>query len=232
MVWKVGASPGSSTVLLEATGQISAKIDSRSVQFEALLSVRSFGGQFDRFHINLPPGAQLTGGTPPGVNYTLTAGGEEDAEVIEVQLCKKTAGPVEIRFQAERAYDVTKANQLLELAGFGIPEAAPHRQWGHIAVAVVGDWQAAWGPLNRVRQIAELPETLRRNDLVAGFEYFGQPASLAVRVSPRKNARGCRAGVRLLCRCTEIAIGSPPEIHDSWRQNICPGTSPARLGNR
>ncbi len=91
-----------------------------------------------------------------------------------------------MRIQAERAYDVTKSNVNLELAGFEVVEAAAHRQWGHIAVAVVGDWRIAWGSRARVRQVAELPAQLQRQAVVAGFEYFGQPASLMARVVPRQ----------------------------------------------
>ncbi len=37
-----------------------------------------------------------------------------------------------------------------------------------------------------MRQTDDLPEGLRRKDVVAGFEYFGQPNSLTARVVPRK----------------------------------------------
>src|SRR6185295_7327781 len=57
LVWKDGVN-GKSQSVLEATGQILARIDSRSVQFEALLTVRSFGLPFDKFRVKLPKGAQ------------------------------------------------------------------------------------------------------------------------------------------------------------------------------
>ncbi len=81
---------------------------------------------------------------------------------------------------------MTKPEENLELAGFEVLEAVPHRQWGHLAVAVVGDWQVTWGRRDRMQQVDELPDWLRRKDVVAGFEYFGQPAALAVRITPRK----------------------------------------------
>ncbi len=43
--------------LLEATSQVFAQVDSRSVQFDALLTVRGFRAPFDRFRVKLPPGA-------------------------------------------------------------------------------------------------------------------------------------------------------------------------------
>jgi hypothetical protein len=210
LVWQEQTA-ANATPVLEATGQVFAQIDSRSVQFDALLTVRGFGAQFDKFRVKLPPGAQLSGGAPAGANYTLTVIGTDHANTesqasggtrsdnpkqtaaselaagqwVEIRLAQPTSEPVDVHLQAERAYDLTRPNQSLELAGFEIQEAAPHRQWGHIAVAVVGDWQLGWGDRNRVRQIAELPEGLQRKGVVAGFEYYGQPASLTARVMPR-----------------------------------------------
>lgn len=171
---------------LEATGQILARIDSHSVQFDATLSVRSRRTEFDRIHIRLPPGAQLVPAERADTGYTISASGEAGSQLLEVQLPEKTVGPVQIRVQAERAYDPTQADEILELAGFEVVEALPHRQWGQIAVAVVGDWQLAWGKLNRARQIGDLPSVLQQKDVIAGFEYFGQPASLTAHIAPRK----------------------------------------------
>ena len=143
LAWKAAGADRAAPVL-EATGQVLATIDSRSLQFETTLTVRSFGRQFDKFHIKLPRGAQLTGEAPAGAGYTLASSGDADSQVVEVQLAQKTAGPVEIKLRAERAYDVTQPNSALDLAGFEIVEAAPHRQWGQIAVAIAGDWQPVW----------------------------------------------------------------------------------------
>jgi hypothetical protein len=205
LAWQEHALENTSGVL-EATGQVFAQIDSRSVQFDVLLTVRGFGAQFDRFRVKLPPGSQLVGGAPVGAGYTLNSltlhkddqtqpsdpataektDDEPHADWVEVHLAQPTAEPVEVRIQAERAYDVTKPDTILELSGFEVQEAAPHRQWGHIAVAVVGDWRVAWGLRERVRQVAELPAALQRPGIVAGFEYFGQPASLTARIVPRQ----------------------------------------------
>jgi PAS domain-containing protein len=169
---------------LEATGAVLIRIDGRSVNSDATLSVRSFGAEFDHFHVRLPRGAELVGGRQDG--YTLTALSGASSGMVEVKLDHKTAGPVDVRLLTERAYDVTKSGDSLELAGFAVTEAIPHRQWGYLAVAVAGDWQLVWGEQTRVRRVSDLPDSLRRKDLVAGFEYFGQPNSLNVRVLPRK----------------------------------------------
>ena len=161
------------------------KIDGRSVTSEATLTVRSFGAEFDRFHVQLPPGSQLVGTHQEG--YTLSPAGKDPAAgLVEVRLDRKTTGPVEVRLVTERAFDVTKPDESLELAGFAVTEAIAHRQWGYLAVSVVGDWQLAWTRQTRVRQISELPEPLARKGLAASFEYFGQPSSLIARVTPRR----------------------------------------------
>jgi hypothetical protein len=188
LVWRDADQPAAKiSSALEVTGLMFVKIDGRSINTDAMLSVRSFGAEFDHFQVRLPPGAQLVGGRQPGC--TVTALGA-DAGLAEVKLDRKTVGPIDVRLLTERAYDVTKANETLQLAGFAVAEAIPHRQWGHIAVAVSGDWQLVWGDRTRVQQVDELPESLRRKGLVAGFEYFGQPSALNVRVTQRKTRVG------------------------------------------
>ena len=185
LAWRGADQPAAKlSSALEATGTVLVKIDGRSVSSEAALTVRSFGAEFDRFRVRLPAAAQLAGGQQPG--YTLSPVGDPNASLVEVKLDRKTVGPIEVRLLTERAYDVTKANESLQLAGFAIPEAIPHRQWGHLAVAISGDWQLVWGDRIRMRQTDDLPEGLRRKDVVAGFEYLGQPNSLTARVVPRK----------------------------------------------
>jgi hypothetical protein len=178
----ISASPADP--VLESSGAILAKIDGRSVTTEATLQVRSFGGAFDHFHVRLPKGAVLTGAEQAG--YTLSPKRRADEALIEVRLDKPTSEPVEIKLTTEHAFDVTKG-ELIELAGFQVLEAAPHRQGGQIAVLVSGDWQVIWEARSRVRQIDEPVEALRRRDLLAAFEFVGQPCSLTARIAARRS---------------------------------------------
>jgi len=170
--------------MLETSGTISVKIDGRSVTTDATLSVRSFGEEFDRFRVRLPKGAFLEDGQQNG--YTLTSVGGDSSPLAEVRLDKPTLGPFEVKLHTERAFDLARPSESLELAGFQVLEAAPHRQGGHIGVVVSGDWQVIWENRSRVRQIDEAPEALRHRDLLAAFEYVGQPCSLTARVAPRR----------------------------------------------
>ncbi|RMF96406.1 MAG: hypothetical protein D6741_10890, partial [Planctomycetota bacterium] len=113
--------------------------------------------------------------------------GEEDAatrrRVVEVRLPEPTLGPVEVRLAARRTESLMETGGWIELAGFDVPEAI--RQSGFVGVMVVGDRLLVWGPSQGVRQVEDLPNWQQEEELVAGFEYFGQPYSLTARVLPR-----------------------------------------------
>jgi len=183
--WAAEAKPTEPPAELEAIGAVLARIDGRQVASEATLTVRSYGGSFDRFRVRLPRGAELVPGSSLG--YTVARpdvqhGAGDAARTVEVQLAKKTAGPVEVQLSARQPYDSGKGWQ--ELSGFEVIEAA--RQWGHLAVAPSGDWRLVLGPSRSARQVDQLPESLRSDDVAAGFEYFAQPYALSVRLAPRK----------------------------------------------
>ena len=196
---------------LEAFGNIAARLDGRGVETEATFTVRSYGEAFDRFRIRLPADTELVPGNASG--YTLTAvdagaapSGDPEHRVprrqrmVEVQLAKRTIGPVEVHLSTKHAADndhgnvtpgttpAARGENWLELAGFEFPEAA--RQWGTIAVSVAGDWQVLWGPSRGVRQIDQPADASGRKDVTAGFEYFAQPSSLMARLVPRKTRIG------------------------------------------
>jgi hypothetical protein len=163
-------------------------LDSRSITAEATLSVRSFGAPFDRFTVQLPAGAELSPGTSNGfslvaLNAEKDSRGQQSRRVL-VQLPKKTAGPVEVRLACRRDYRPAKDQAWCELAGFEVLGAT--RQWGTLAVAAAGDWQVLWGTSSDLRETDQLPDVLRKDELVAGFEYSAQPYSLTARLTPRK----------------------------------------------
>lgn len=188
LAWR---SPGSTVAMtpavLEASGLIWARIDDRSVGYEAKLSVRSFGGPFDSFRVRLPPGSQLIGNSQPGVSIVALPVDEKEkstAPVVEIRLDKKTSGPAEVRLLADRPRTADQVDEILELAGFEILGAV--RQWGNLGVQVVGNWQVVWGENRGIRQVDEVPEDLRREDLVGAFEFSSQPCSMLARIAPRR----------------------------------------------
>jgi len=175
---------------LEASAAVLVDIDGQRVRSEAALTVRSFGGLFNHFRVQLPPGAELVRGNgPPGAVITMV--NEPDIQrgknkVLEVKLEKETAGPVEIPLVTERPFNAGDMDAPVELAGFEVLGAV--RQHGHVAVQPGGSWQIIFDPAERrhARQVDELPEALRRDGVVAGFEYFLQPYSLEARIVEQK----------------------------------------------
>ena len=185
VAWHAAASQVANLpTILEASGNLLVRINGRSVNTEAKLNVRSFGGEFDQFQVRLPPGADYVGTPQPGAALIAMDAEASRGKLYEVKLDKKTAGPVEIRLVTERAHNPQQAEELLELAGFEVAGAV--RQWGTIAVQVQGNWQVLWGQTNHVRQVDEFAGPLPRDEIMAGFEYFVQPYSLTARVVPQK----------------------------------------------
>ena len=189
LAWHKPNLAADASVVLDAVGTVLAKLDGRSISTEAVLSVRSHGAAFDRVTVRLPPKTDFVGGKSDGATFTpLDANGKSGKSngqhLVEVRFPKKTVGPVEIQLSGRRDYDPIKSQAWCELAGFEVVGAA--RQWGTLAVATGGDWQVLWGASRETRQIDQLPETLRKEDTIAGFEYSSQPYSLPIRLTPRK----------------------------------------------
>jgi hypothetical protein len=166
--------------ILEVAGMIMTRIDGRGVGSDAKLTVRSLGGPFDHFQVRLPPGSQLISKKQSGVMVTPVPGGP----LVDVKLEKKTSGPIEVRLTTDRPRLPDNFDERIELAGFEVSGAV--RQWGNLGVQVVGNWQVVWGESRGMRQVDEIPESLRNDDLVAMFEYTAQPSSLLAQVVPRR----------------------------------------------
>ena len=193
--------------VLEAVGAVLARLDGRSIVSEAALTVRSYGAAFDRFLVRLPPEAQLSAGSFSG--YTVTpveTDGEPPSEprLVEVRLAKKTTGAVEVHLNCRRPLDPASSPSFCELGGFEVVGAA--RQSGIVTVEVGGDWQMLWGPSRETRQIDQIPDSLRHDDVVAGFEYSSQPYSLTARLIPRKTRVSVEPEYVLLVDCDEVRL--------------------------
>ncbi len=172
--------------VLEATGELLAKVDRRSVTTEAVLTVRAPAGPFERFRVSLPEGAQLVPAGTPDYAVTLvppedTAGEERLVEVV--RRGGKSAEPMKVRLTTRQSRAKASQGGWFELGGFEVIDAV--RQSGCLGVGSDGDWQVRCVPDSGVRQIDELPDSFGESELLTGsdylFEYFTQPFSLAVR---------------------------------------------------
>lgn len=181
LTWHPAESKVASLPTLEATGEQSIRVNGRSVNTEAKLTVHSLGSEFDRFQVRLPPGADYVGTTQTGVSLVAIDAAAASGKLYEVRLNEKTVGPVEVRLVTERAHNAAQGDETLQLAGFEVPGAV--RQWGTIDVQVEGNWQIVWGETNHVRPVDDAGGQARRDTV---FEYFVQPYSLSARVVPQK----------------------------------------------
>ena len=189
LAWHKPNTAADAAVVLDAVGTVLVKLDGRSISTEAVLSVHSHGAAFDRVTVRLPPETDFVSGRSDGATITpLDANGKSGKSngqrSVEVRFSKKIVGPIDIQLSGRRAYDPIKNQAWCELAGFEVVGAA--RQWGTLAVAAGGEWQSLWGASRETRQIDQLPEALRKEDTIAGFEYSSQPYSLPIRLTPRK----------------------------------------------
>lgn len=177
------ASVAAVPTVLEATGALSVRVNGRAVHTEAKLTVRSLGGEFDRFQIRLPPGADYVGAPGSGMTLVALDASAARGKTYEVKLNKKTAGPAEVTLSTERVYNSSQSDQAIELGGFEVLGAV--RQSGTVAIKVEGNWQLVLSDTNQATPIDDLDAVFRRSDLTAGFEYFAQPFTLAARIVPQ-----------------------------------------------
>ncbi|MDX1962449.1 MAG: hypothetical protein SFX18_04805 [Pirellulales bacterium] len=189
---------------IEATGAQLIRIDGRTISTAARLILRGYGAEFERVRVKLPPKSILTSGSGKGYAVSTVAG--TNGEIVEVLFDVKTLGPIEVRLQTERILDVNNPNENLDVAGFQVQEALPHRQGGQIAVSVVGDWRLTWDKQSRVRPIAAFGELTNSRDFSAIWEYVGQPYELELRVAPRRTVLAVDAAHQLRLREREALL--------------------------
>jgi hypothetical protein len=200
--------------ILSVDGQVVASIDSRGIRTAATLRLNAFGRDFTSFRVRLPRGATLVPAEQP--NYTVTEinadqatppasgppanvdanGRKQEADrpprVVEVRLKAKSAGQEQrIQLVTEQAHDVAHGDGAVELGGFEVIDAV--RQFGYLAVQVKDDWQVNFGDLQGVQQSDDLPSEMPRENVIAGFVYYGQPYSLPAHVAPRQTRTSVNA---------------------------------------
>jgi hypothetical protein len=186
--------------VLSAVGNELITIDGHSIRTDARLTIRSFGGSFDRCRIRLPPDAQLienraadTSAAPPKYSLSLIDEGSasespsessREARIATVAFPQKQSGPVDIDIATEQPLGDVGSDRSLVLSGFELIGAA--RQYGDVAVRVADDWEPRWEFGESVRQVerTDLPANLQQQPSAA-FQYDRQPWSLRARLERR-----------------------------------------------
>jgi hypothetical protein len=173
-------------VLLEAQADLLATVDGRSVAYETELTVNSFGGEFDRFEVQLPPSSVLV--EEELVDLELTKRPPKDKnDKTTVYEVRRTSGPAKtltVKLKALRSLEQNKGQTTFDFGGFEVLDAV--RQWGYLGVVLEDDWQIQWLDLNRIRQVDASPSFLQGRNVASVFEYYGRPFTLQARVTPRE----------------------------------------------
>ncbi len=166
---------------LEATGALAVRLDGDGVATTAKLVLRSTGRPIEAFQVRLPSGAILLPDRYPSYSVEmLPASADDGVGVAEIRLYEPNT-VAEVQFQTRQ--DWSPPDRPIDLGGFAVVGAI--RQRGHVAIAVADDVRAEWEERFLVRQVDELPNQLKSEATLAGFEYSGQPFSLLASVFPR-----------------------------------------------
>ena len=173
-------------VLLEAKADHVAVVDGRSIAYDAELTVNSFGGEFDRFFVQLPPASVLVEDPQPDLEMTKRAPRDKNDKSIVYEI-RRTGGPVKtlsVKLKALRSLEQHQGETTFDFGGFEVLDAV--RQWGYLGVVLEDDWQIQWLELNRIRQVDDSPPFLADRNVASVFEYFGRPFTLRARITPRE----------------------------------------------
>ena len=169
----------------EAMVESVVRIDGRDAVTQARLRLGGLTDATPTVRITLPPSATLRSVRAPAT--VVGRGGVEAAPTVDVAVVRAADGGAVVELECQRPLDRNagaKEAGPFELAGFAVDGIEPWRQWGRISLVVEGDWQAVW---NEVLRRVDPPAAGRRPGLVAAFAYDTQPASLKVRVLPRRS---------------------------------------------
>jgi hypothetical protein len=168
----------------EAVTEAVVVIDGRNAVTEATVTlsrIAAAGGR--RLRLSLPPRTVLREIRPPAV--LLARGGTPEAPTVDVSVPLDVSGTAAVSLSCERPVDPSGA-ATFDPIGFAVEGVAPWRQWGRLSLVVDGDWQVTWGDATDVRRV-DPPATARQTGFVAAFAYDGLPASLPLRVRPRRS---------------------------------------------
>jgi hypothetical protein len=184
----VGARPAADAgraPVAEAMVESVVRIDGRDAVTQARIRLGGLTDATPTVRITLPPATTLRSVRTPAA--VIGRAGTAEAPTVDVTVVRGPDGGAVVELECQRPLERSanaKEAGPFELGGFAVEGIEPWRQWGRISLVVEGDWQAVWSEgLRRV----DPPAAGRRPGLVAAFAYDMQPASLKVRVLPRRS---------------------------------------------
>lgn len=167
----------------EAVTEAVVVVDGRNAVTEATIALSRFAAGGRRLRITLPPRTTLRDIQPPAV--LLARGGTPESPTIDVSVPVDATGSAAVSLSCERSVDPSGAATFDPL-GLSVDGIAAWRQWGRVSLVVDGDWQLTWSDTTDLRRV-DPPASGRRSGFVAAFAYDGLPATLPLRVRPRRS---------------------------------------------
>ena len=192
LAWREAREQSAKTAaVLEASSATLFRFVGQShVSSEVRLKVRCLNGPLDSFQVRLPAGLALIPVSQPRYSATVVEpknsakkGASANGQLVEVKLSAKTSEAVEVTLLAEMPREPASAVALWDTSGFEVLGAIG--QWGHIDLAVEGDWSLNWVEGSHVQRVTEGTDAAARQ-AVARFEFSRQPYSLKVQVLPKR----------------------------------------------
>lgn len=173
--------PPATEALAEADCESVVRIDGRTARIDARLMLANLPPTQTRVQVALPPRAVLRRVSGDG---TLVVGADA-AGSVTIQVGRDASGAAEIDLECEHPVDPSGGTPL-EPLGFAVTGIEPWRQRGRVSLVIEGDWQATWDDVAGIRRV-DPPAGERDPKLVAAFAYDAQPATLPLRIRPRRS---------------------------------------------
>ncbi|MDR0869980.1 MAG: hypothetical protein LBN39_04225, partial [Planctomycetaceae bacterium] len=216
-------------ILFVEDSLIKVQLDVKSAVYDAMLSIRSPSGEFDRFHVRLPQGATLDKGlmdrTAAVENFSWSEtreikGEENHSSLIEIRLPRKVSGKLNLRIRASQQFNQDMETRR-DIEGFEILEA--DRQTGVLSVSIPPDRRPNWETVRWIRR-SETPEigtpTAPSEGNVPRFKFSSQPFLLRcqliapetrINVKPEYQVLINKGMLALTARLSYIVLGSKTE---------------------
>jgi hypothetical protein len=174
-------------VATEADCRSVVRIDGRSARITAILEVANLPRGTRSLAVRLPDATTLRSVAGDGslAEGRATESGGSDGEPLMLAIDPRPDGSAVIELECERPVD-SSGGKPLDPVGFAVDGIEPWRQRGRLSLVIEGDWQATWDDLPGVRRI-DPPADEREPGLTAAFAYDSQPASLPLRIRPRRS---------------------------------------------
>lgn len=174
--------------LMEATGSVLVTVGADRVECNAKLKVRGYGSPIDSFTVRLPPGMDLVALSQPGLRLSTVNNAAEQGEAGQQVLVKRLEGrtseAIDVQLVAWRPPQSSAQRALLEVGGFEVLGAV--RQWGTYDIVTDGEWQTDFTTGPNLQRLEDSSGTPSSAGGVARFEYYRQPCSLQIELTPKR----------------------------------------------